>query len=238
MQQPGPGDRGVDALEQALVAMTYAWGETSRESGKLEILHLSVWHCNYSWAEVTSDLSFIASDGELVLEHASSPDSSDNPRPWETPFNPPSFKTAFSTVASSLPRVASSFMLVLGDQGPLECQDPGNPGRDDDILQRLKSNMAFAAAQLANIESRLGLSEKSFLPPESPGELSSIEAAFIRDRQRLIRDPNVAYALVAILAFIAAVNVWALASAVVRRFLSDPEHPRWWLFDQVWYSQG
>lgn len=213
------------------VATTYAWGEVSRESSKPEILHLSVWRCNYTWVEVTSDLTFISSDGELVLEHASSPDDSDAPRPWEPPFNPPSLKTAFNTLSSGLPRVASSFMLVVGDQGPLEYQDLGDPSRDEDILQRLKSNMAFAAAQLANIESRLGLSEKSFLPPENPGELPPIEAAFIRERQRLLQDSNVTYALVAILSFIAAVNLWALASAVVRRFLSDPEQTAWWLLD-------
>lgn len=214
------------------VATTYAWGETSLDSGKLEILHLSVWRCNYSWAEVSSDLKFIASDGELLLEHASSPDGSETPRPWEPPFNPPSLKTAFTTVSSGLARIASSFMLVVGDQGPLKPHDLGDPNREEDVLRRLKSNMAFAAAQLANIESRLSLSEKSGLPPETPGELPPIEAAFIRERQRLVQDPNVTYALVAILSFIAAVNLWAVASSVLRRFLSDPEQsPPWWLLD-------
>lgn len=210
---------------------TYAWGEILFDKRQPELSHLSVWRCNYSWIEASTELNLAWADGKFAIDPTRSPPKPDvsTVRPWDPPFNIPDLYNAFGHFSSGL-EIDPIFMALLEPAGSLQIQDLGNANRDVQILEMLTSNTGFVAAQLANIESRLTLTEKSIFPPETRNELPSIKAKFIDEKKRrLFQDPKATYALVGILFFVALMNTWALVSTALKRWISSPKLQAWLL---------
>ncbi|GKT93963.1 hypothetical protein Ct61P_11813 [Colletotrichum tofieldiae] len=213
------------------VHYTYVWGEYSVES--IDFDWFSVWRCNYTWAEVDTEVNMIASDGEFIIdpENPPRPDLS-NLRSLDTPLDlPPSSRSTGGI--GLLPEVnlndrqtigiSSSTALLVEPYGQLPKEAFGDPEQVGDILQRLHHNFAFSAAQLANTENRRSVAD---VLGTTSGALLSNATVVDRGRRRLVQDANVTYVVVGILGAVILVNVWAMISTVLRRRGSES-----WLLD-------
>ncbi|KAH6986190.1 hypothetical protein BKA56DRAFT_613576 [Ilyonectria sp. MPI-CAGE-AT-0026] len=216
---------------------TYAWGKFSFST--MDFDHFSVWRCNYSWAEVTADVKLIWTNETILIDHQSPPIQDNSTiRPWNPPFNFPGFPeypaespvypefTAKDPLASRFP---TQFGLLIEPFGPSQLSNFGESAYDNQILDALHSNLGFLAAQLANIEQRLGIHEKSSTAPSYHGDLLPINATIADNgRLRLIQSPIPSFILVGILSLIVIVNLYALVSTAVRHLSSGR---RSWLLD-------
>ncbi|KAH6991074.1 hypothetical protein BKA56DRAFT_541249 [Ilyonectria sp. MPI-CAGE-AT-0026] len=219
---------------------TYVWGKFV--ASKMKFDHLSIWRCNYSWAEVTTDVRLIWSNNTILLDHQNPPTQDNSTvRPWSPAFGFPQLggggdglgvSDVFPDVELTDPRASSfstQFISIAEPFGPIPVEGFGKPDQDDEILEALHSNLGFVSAQLANLEYRLGLDEKSIAVPAHHGDLPRINATIIDSgRRRLVQNPTVTFILIGILSLVVAVNIWALGLIGLRRILSDRGS---WLLD-------
>ncbi|KAK6211704.1 hypothetical protein QIS74_10968 [Colletotrichum tabaci] len=211
---------------------TYAWGEFSVARNDFD--WFSVWRCNYTWAELDTQLNMIASDGEFVIdpENPPRPDYS-SVRPLGSPLDLPPTERAPNGPFGMLPDirisdkqsigVASVFKPLVEPYGPLPKEALGDPDRVGEILGLLGHDVGFSVAQLANTENRRMIDD---VLDTTSGALLLDATVVDRDRRRLVQDPNVTYFVVGILGAVILVNMWALASTVLRRRGSES-----WLLD-------
>lgn len=238
-----------DSVDEAVLnppwrTQTYVWGNFS--AATMDFDHLAVWKCNYSWAEVMTEMNLLWSEGDIVIGHNNPPVTmnSSTLQPWTPPFSIPVFESSmvdwgipdvFPSVDLQNPTaggVTNRFGAIMQPFGPLRLEDFGEPDKDDAVLEALHSSLGFAVAQLANLEHRLNLTETSDTSPESPGTLQPITGTITdHGRHRLLQDPKITYVIIAILALTVAANIWALLSALLRRLLSQDGKRRSWLLD-------
>lgn len=232
--------------EYPWVLYAYVWGRVRNGSTAGDDLyeHLAVWECNYTWADVTTKLNVISSDGDTLIDHSNPPvvlNASEPPRPWDPPFTIPHmvFSDMYDTVPGptdadvfppidNVPIFSRRFGLILEPYGPMTVEDLGNPHKDEEILEALRYDLGFAAAQLANVEKRLRLDEEASTVPSRHGYLQPINATLIdNSRYRLAQDQRITIAIVSILCIILVIHTWALISETCPRRL-QPFH-RWGL---------
>lgn len=225
--------------------LTYIWGDFSAQNNEFD--HLSVWHCNYSWYEVKTDLSLLWTDGDFIVDQTNPPrPDRSTTRPWDPTFNVPPFggglegtiEFAQSVFGYFPSNTTSNYVdapfrsLTEGAGSRITLQDLGDPTFEDQILESLHSDARFAAAQLANLENRLDLTESSIFPPENYTELPPFKATLINHgRHRLKQDADITYALLSILTVVVIINLWALTSTAVRGRLPSSSALRTWLID-------
>ncbi|KAF9871300.1 hypothetical protein CkaCkLH20_11221 [Colletotrichum karsti] len=217
---------------------TYAWGEFSKEKKGFE--SLSVWKCNYTFVEVATEVTLAAENGAYVLdpEIAPKPDLS-TIKPWSPSLDLPHVDGQFLSrdVGDSYPSltiidvlagtIASQFKVLIKPYGRFPLVDLGNSNQDEGILQDLHHNYGLVSAQLVNIENRYNMTASSQTSPPPAGGLPALGTTVIdSSRRRLVQNAVVTYVLVAILSIVAAANIWALCSALSRRYVG-----RTWPFD-------
>lgn len=228
---------------------TYAWGEFSDARGELE--RLALWRCNYSWVDVPTEMNVVWSDGSINIDLSKPPmqNTSSSIQPWTPPFNVPVFNNkmlGFETVyvfdglpygfakARDRTHVGRQFEAILEPYGRISSQDLGDPGKDERVLEELNADLAFIAAQLANIEQRADLKRSSDPAPSTgPGheQRKPINATIAdNDRQRVVQNEAVTFILIAILSVVAITHIWALLSDIWRLCLR-PDARRPWLLN-------
>lgn len=240
---------------------TYAWGEYSQMNSEFD--DLFVWECNYTWVNVATEVNLHWSDGDgnFQIDHNNPPAQDESSvRPWTPPFGIPVFddtmlELAFEDITSESrtlpwlpsvfeaplaltpdhhPGVQRQFVHILEPYGPITSKDLGDQKREDRVLEALHSKLAFAAAQLATIEQRLDLDERSDSDPLTLSQHSKkpiTRATVSNTRLRVIQSSSITFTLITILSFVAAVHTWALVSKGWRRFLEPSSVRRPWLLD-------
>ncbi|KAF6830346.1 hypothetical protein CPLU01_07401 [Colletotrichum plurivorum] len=211
---------------------TYVWGEFSKDRNAFT--HLAMWRCNYTWVEVPTRVSLAYVDGEWALDPERpprpEPSGSENPKPWTPPLDVPHVNDDFTSrgVGDVYPQVKLSdplagdmdeqFKVLVEPYGSIPLSALREPGRDEEVLRGLQHNYAFVAAQLVNIENRYKMDESSRDSGPPAGGLPDLDAVVTdAGRRRLVQNAVITYILVGVLGAVAAANLWALASAAVRR---------------------
>ncbi|VUC24933.1 unnamed protein product [Clonostachys rosea] len=211
---------------EAWTIQDYVWGQYNMS--KRAVTSIFAWRCNYSWVEVETDLRLQWVNGSIQIDH-SDPPVQDNStiKPWSPPFGFPRLgKRSSSRTAAPFPelRVGSSdfstqFGSIMKPFGRIEIDDLGNIDKIDEILEALHANLGFVAAQLANVESRLGIDESSSQEPFTYDSLRSIDAQMTSNyRSRVIQDRGLTFALVGILSLLVLVNTLVLGLTAFRRW--------------------
>lgn len=220
---------------------TYVWGKFL--TTKLEFDYISAWRCNYSWAEVTTDVRLMWANKTILIDHQNPPTQDNSTiRPWSPPFSFPQLgdleeltgvSDVFPEINVSDPRASdfsTKFSALVEPFGPIQVEDFGKTSQEGDILEALHSNLGFVSAQLANLEHRLSLDEKSVEAPVNHDDLPSVNATIADNgRQRLIQNQTITFILIGILSLVVVVNAWALILIGLRRMLRDKEN--YWLLD-------
>ncbi|KAH7155733.1 hypothetical protein B0J13DRAFT_233193 [Dactylonectria estremocensis] len=220
---------------------TYMWGQYSVANMNFD--HFSAWQCNYSWAEVSAEVNLIWGSDTILIDHQNPPthDNSSVKR-WSPPFSFPELGGAesylglsdpFPEIEITDPRAggfSKQFGLLVEPFGTFQVEDFGKLGQEQNILDALHSNLGFVGAQLANIEYRLGIDEKSAAtPPVQRGNLPSVNATITDNgRLRLVQNATLTFVLIGVLSLVVVVNAWALASVSLRQKLN---HRPSWLLD-------
>lgn len=224
---------------QPFRVQTYLWGNFSIAPDRKDLgfEYVSLWKCNYTWVEVMAETKLTWTDGHFAIDHTDPPKIDvSTAKPWSPPFSVPLFDVnlpEFPTFRPSLLTVFTQGMYVneliegFDDQfkaitkpyGPIAVEDFDNPDKESEILEALHFNVAMATAQLVNSEQRFGINETSNMAPKEHGELPQVKATIMNpNRTRLIQNPAVTIAILMILSLVASVNIWALVSAVLRRY--------------------
>lgn len=206
-------DAHPNSTSPSWLALTYVWGRYSHIDSVLE--HLSVWECNYTWVDVTTEVNLLWSegDGNILIDHNNPPvQDESSTRPWIPPFGVPvldntmlqsdledalreadrygSLPSAFEfpreAVSNHQYGVTYQFQHLVKPYGPIVVEDLSDPDQEDRILELLHSKLTFAAAQLATIEQRLESNETSDSEPWTFDErLREPVAGTITDNLRL-----------------------------------------------------
>lgn len=218
---------------------TYIWGRFNASSWDFE--HLAIWRCNYSWTQVSTEVSLVSSGAKFIIDRASPPvEDPDSARPYDPPFSIPVFEDGqLSDKAVPSPfleidvqvaegaGIDARFGNVVRPFGPLAVEDLGDPDAEDKVLGGLHSSLRLVAAQLANLEHRLALDETSDAEPRRHGPLEPIRVQVTDNhRSRLVQNEGVTVAVIVVLALTVLVNVWALLSSLLRQRSSPPHNEK------------
>ncbi|GKT49529.1 uncharacterized protein ColSpa_09710 [Colletotrichum spaethianum] len=213
---PCPGGQGIINL-----TTEFPLGEASLFGRSNDFDWFSVWRCNYTWAELDTEVNMIASDDGFIIdpENPPRPDLS-SLRPLDPPIDLPQ-PNGFAGLVPEINQrdrqaigVEYFFLPLVEPYGPLSKEAFGDPEKVEEILQLLHHNYAFSAAQIANTENRKRVED---VLGTTSGALLLNATVLDRGRRRLVQDPNVTYILVGILGAVILVNMWALMSTVLRR---------------------
>ncbi|VUC26865.1 unnamed protein product [Clonostachys rosea] len=225
LQENELDDRTWTYLDQ-----TYSWGRISDSGAN----HSTEWSCNYTWAEVPTVVTFHWVDGKAQIDYDNPPIAAyEESKPWDPPFSIPIFSQAYTAVYGAvfpqfnLPnsdalQVGYEFAYLVEPFGSIKLEDLADPNQEEKILDALHFSRAQIAAQLANLEHRLGLDETSGAQPAQHGKLSPIEGNVVyNNRYRLIQSFETTIALIVLLSIFFVVNLWALISAALMHFLAS-----------------
>ncbi|KAK7455503.1 hypothetical protein Landi51_02707 [Colletotrichum acutatum] len=214
---------------------TYVWGEFNKEKNDLD--HLSIWRCNYTWVEMSTQVSLsMESDSTYILDPEKPPEPDlSTTKLWDPPFDVPHFDfqfinfqagDAFPTVSLNDPLAGSmerQFTVLIEPYGQLPLSALGDLSQESNVLNGLKQNLGFIGAQLANLENRFGVTENSRNRPPPADGLPSLEATIIdRSKRRLIQNPTITFILIAVLGLVALCNIMAVLSAATRDLSGMP----------------
>lgn len=231
--------------------VTYFWGRTSPLSDP-GFSHIAVWECNYTWVDVSTEMTVLYSDGDMFIDHENPPrpaESSDRPRLWEPPFSMPYLgRSADATFSAQLPEVfptpdlphnASAktssldgrFNYLIEPYGLLTIEDFGDPDQHETILEALRSQMSTVLAAMVNLGQRFDVNEESVMPPFRHGYLQPINATVIDQQRhhRLIQDQGVTITIITILCIVFLFHAWALLSGIYRALTGDTSQQPWLL---------
>lgn len=197
---------------------THAWGAISANG---LIKTLSVWRCNYTWAEIPTVLTLTKDMGGYQIDKSELPISDDSKaRPWIPAFEVPQVEGGIIEEAvvldSAYPHKPSKdYQFVFGSHfdtlvnhiGSVTWQDLADPSREEYVLQTLNDLICLMAVQLANIENRLSPDETSVSEPSRHGKLDPVDVTLVNNnRRRLVQDTEATYVLVTIISLVIAVN--------------------------------
>ncbi|KAF4927296.1 hypothetical protein CGCF245_v013244 [Colletotrichum fructicola] len=224
---------GVNATDYEYASwryQTYAWGKFSTEKNGFN--YFSMWRCNYTWVEATTQVHLAANDGEYVLDPERPPQADlSTIKPWTPTLDIPHVDQQFINiqVGDAYPQLAVADLLAgwIGEQfkaliepfGKLPLEALGDAGQDEEILQGLQHNYGLVAAQLVNIENRYNLTARS-RNAAPPDQLPTLEAVVSDNgRRRLVQNATVTYILFAILVAVALTHISAVLSIVTKRMV-------------------
>ena len=230
-------DVNVDSLDESYryppwISKTYIWGKSSASNAEFD--HLAIWRCNYTWAEITTRITMRWGNDTLVLDDNNRPAEDESSiRSWSPPFSIPTFSNndvfpeKIDIENTTRAHLHSSFMGIVQPFTPLSLDALGEEDQEEQILQALHSSLGFFAAQLANLENRLNLSETSDMAPTHHDELRPLNVTIMDfNRHRLQQHYEVTWAIMAILGLVALGNLWVVISDIVRSYLG-PKRPGW-----------
>ncbi|CAH0018468.1 unnamed protein product [Clonostachys rhizophaga] len=218
---------------------SFIWGKFSPE--KNEVKHVSVWACNYTWGQINMDVKLTRNNGNIYVDHQTPPKQADSGvQPWSPPF------PVIDTVANDVVAFPSNdylkqkgsdlrtygldamFVNMVPPFGSLDIEAFGDPSRDHEILELLRSNIGLINAQVSNLENRLDIDEESIITPFNHGEAHLINATIVDNRrQRLIQNFAITITMVVVLCLVFAVHAWGLISLWLKRYVGE----RAWLLD-------
>ena len=207
---------------------TYFWGKVAAPANKtMEYSRMA--RCNYTWTEINVDITLKGSD--LSLDYNNPP----NPR-WET-RRAPAARHPIPTVggqwecsqvtgqrflglpAKHLSRGGDRFAIVEAPFGSLPASAYGSEEGKSAVLNALTRMTSIVYAQAASIDNRLPPDGTSMTEPAKQETLPVTVATVSNfDGLRLIQRPVPTYILIALLAVITAINMYALLSAVLVRW--------------------
>ncbi|KAI3554379.1 hypothetical protein CABS03_06964 [Colletotrichum abscissum] len=215
--------RDTDIIPASTKFMTYALGKYSQEQEKF--LHLSITRCQYSWVELPTEANFTFRHGEFVLNPGDLPRPDESrAQPWGMPFNIPDIDDQFKASAvtqinDAVPQVTVSdpyagyfdswFRTLSSPFGRFSLDAFGDPNFEEEILKDIHHLYGFLAAQIANFENRIDITQNSKdSPPPTPFNLTA--NVINLSRRRLIQDPIVTYVIIGILTLTALLSLLML----------------------------
>ncbi|KAK1835676.1 hypothetical protein QBC39DRAFT_148567 [Podospora conica] len=210
---------------------TYFWGKVAAPANKT-MEYSSMTRCNYTWTEVDVDITLKGND--LSLDYDNPP----KPR-WETK-RAPGVRHPLPTVGGQwecpqvddtgfldLPtkqvtRGGDRFIAVEAPFGSLPASMYGSDQGKSAVVNALTRMISIVYAQAASVDNRLSPDGTSMTDPVRQETLpATVATVSTFDRMRLIQRPVPTYALVTLLSVIAAINIYALLSAVLVRWGRD-----------------
>ncbi|KAF6838719.1 hypothetical protein CPLU01_02252 [Colletotrichum plurivorum] len=218
------------------LTQTYLWGAWDQKENKFSFLRL--WKCHYSWVRLNVTVNMVLSDGEWVIDlnNPPRPDLSTT-MPWDESFSVPYFETDVKLKYSGpdLPMgcpfpivkeydtedsaIDLTFRFLVEPHGPIPADAFSDPGQEQNILDELNHNRALISAQLANLESRFGIEERSNSTALPPKSLDPVNAVLIDyNNRRIVQNKVETYIITAILGLVTAANILALLSSLLRRW--------------------
>lgn len=209
---------------------TYFWGKVAPTNTTMEYSRMA--RCNYTWTEVDTDIALKGNDLSL--------DYSDPPKPrWGT-RRAPAIRYPIPSVggqwqcpqvtdrgfldlpATHLSQRGDRFAVVEAPFGSLPASAYGSDVGKSAVLNALTRMTSIVYAQAASLDNRLPPDGTSMTEPVRQETLPTTVATVANfDRMRLIQRPVPTYILVALLGVIAAINVYALLSAILVRYDRD-----------------
>ncbi|KAF6821001.1 hypothetical protein CSOJ01_00436 [Colletotrichum sojae] len=218
------------------ITQTHLWGEWDRRENRFSFLRM--WKCHYSCTRLIVTVNMILLGGEWAI------DSKKPPRPdlsatapWDQSISVPYFERNMEEkyFLSNLPigcpflivreqnindtAIDLTFRFLIEPHGPIPADAFGDPAMEQTILDELHHNRALISAQLANLKSRLGIDERSNLTTFPPESLDPVDAILIDcSNRRIVQNTVETYILTAILGVVAAANILALLSSLLRRW--------------------
>ncbi|VUC35629.1 unnamed protein product [Clonostachys rosea] len=208
-------------------SVTYLWGSASYNSS---VPDYSIWMCSYTWMEVPTRARMKLVNGTFQFDQGVPPEPDYTiMKPWSPPFNTSAgMDLAWPTVAGTGKKAAGTFgafAMLMSPFGKFELQDLENPDKEEEILEQLHTKRAILASLSANAGSRVEVNDTSSADPK----LSKIDAKISFGKmRRLKQNPTITCMIIAILSVTFLVNVWALISSVLARFLDSKTK---WLLD-------
>ncbi|KXH48605.1 hypothetical protein CSAL01_08844 [Colletotrichum salicis] len=150
-------------------------------------------------------------------------------RPWGTQFDIPNVDNQFEPgdgdfmdaipfvwVAheddTGLGQLDVWFTLLLQPFGRFPLAAFGDPSHEEEILKDVHHLYGFLAAQIANFEKRLNMTEHSRQGPPPP-PLTLVATSTYFNRNRLVQNPIITYVIVGILALTATSQILMLVSS-------------------------
>ncbi|CAH0052270.1 unnamed protein product [Clonostachys solani] len=210
---------------------SYIWGNFSALTATAN--YVAYWTCNYTWSEVPTNLNLEWQNGALRID-PSKPPVPDNSRIRQlyTPFPMQSFNDPAPDAKlddKRAARVGPNYNYIFKPLGPLDLDSLGDPDQEQAVMAEMNEFRGIMEAQKANIKNRLGLEEASASEPFQPGTLPSIDGIITDDKKhRLVQNPGITFAIIAILSMAFATNTASLISRSLRylawrhpRFLPD-----------------
>ncbi|KAL3298834.1 hypothetical protein RB213_007210 [Colletotrichum asianum] len=223
-----------DAYEHSRTLLrteTYAWGVYNASARRFD--NLTIWRCNYTWEEVGAEVNLKVLSDDFVLDSTRLPMPDElSTRPLDPTFNIPTIGYKFDDLSegSAQPSVEldwelagsknDQFGVLFEPHGPFSAQDFRNPEKEDAIVKKLGHNHALIAAQLANLENRITITETSADRAPPLNGLSKPNATVTNnERRRLRQKSGVTWALITIMVSVVLTDIWALLSTVSCHYL-------------------
>ncbi|CAH0019625.1 unnamed protein product [Clonostachys rhizophaga] len=201
---------------------TFMWGAIS--DSKKSFDHIEGWRCNYTWTEVPTQFTYRSSNSQPQLDYGRPPVSDDTKaKPWEPYFSTPNMdflQPDFSIQDSQAAEVGEAFAPLIKPFGPLGLNEFGDSSKTDYILNTIHFRRGIVAAQYANVKNRLKLNDTSDTEPTNhPTTLPSNGSITRTNKRRLVQNFGITIAIIVILALAFIVNLWALGSRMMKRFV-------------------
>jgi hypothetical protein len=198
------------------------WGAIS--ASKKTFDYIEGWRCNYTWTEVPTLFTYRSSNSQPQLDYGRPPVSDDTKaKPWEPYFSAPNMdflQPDFSIQNARAAEVDEAFAPLIKPFGPLGLDEFGDSSKTNYILNTIHFRRAIVAAQYANANNRLKLNDTSDTEPKNHPTISPSNGSITRtNKRRLVQNFGVTIAIIVILTLAFIVNLWALSSRMMKRFL-------------------
>ncbi|KAJ0345985.1 hypothetical protein KNSL1_007895 [Colletotrichum chrysophilum] len=225
-------------LLRPIMQQTYVWGQWNYDKYDFDLLRF--WRCDYSWAQVMTDVTMVkGSDGEFAIDQTRPPvPDLSTTKKLDHPFVVPvrDYQDLFMVVGASTgldgnvaPEIIVTdpsagdinpfFRPLIQPYGKLPLEAFGDPEWENAVLEELHTNLGFASAQLANLENRLDVGQDSRTTPFPAEGLPTVEALVTDGGQRrLMQNATVTYVIIGILGLVALGILWTLFSRVMRMY--------------------
>ncbi|CAH0051462.1 unnamed protein product [Clonostachys solani] len=226
--QEGGSCKG-DSATVANGTVTHIWGSVPYNHSTPD--YYAIVKCAYTWAEVSTKVRMSYAGGVLQFDQ-NKPPSPDlaTLTPWnKTEFAMPSLvDDMWPTLGGTDTKQGGNygaFGLLIEPFGKMKLHDFGDSAKENDVLDGLHTKRAIYAAQLANNRNRNQLDYSEFAGPEAAAVNARVSLGATR---RLDQSAPITYVIIAILSLAFLINLWALISGVLGRFL---DNKRKWLLN-------
>ncbi|CAI6101054.1 unnamed protein product [Clonostachys chloroleuca] len=226
--QEGKSCKG-DSATVANGTVTHIWGSVPYNHSTPD--YYAIVKCAYTWAEVSTKVKMSYTGGVLQFDQ-NKPPSPDlaTLTPWnKTTFAMPrQIDNMWPTLGGTDTKQGGNygaFGLLIEPFGKMKLQDFGDSAKENDVLAELHTKRAIYAAQLANNGNRVQINQSSSAGPEAVVVNARVSLGATR---RLDQSAPITYVIISILFLAFLINLWALISGVLGRFL---DNKRRWLLD-------